>query len=268
MRGFSAEAPAYESAPPSLSRCLPVEPSAVAEARWALDMASASESAVESVVAHIPVMGGEAAIRQWMADLEASLGEERSAEARRCMRGCRQVLAGEKGEVFSSGALLEGLAALAMLQLGSEPAPLHFEFCVMASQLEGVLRAVRATPKTRFVLDHCGLNNSGQDFEAWKRGMSALAECDNLVGCKLSAIEEWDCVGGDPVPYLDHALACFSARRCMYGGNWFVPLAFDKPYGETARLVGAALQRMRASAEEVHDVFEGTARRIYGIEGD
>ena len=246
---------------------LPVEPSAIAEARWVLDMASSSKSVVESVVVHIPVMLGEAAVHQWMADLAASLGEDRFAEARRRIRGCRQVLASEPLGVFGSGALLDGLGALAKLQLGSEPAPLHFEFCVKASQLEGVLHAVRSTPATRFVLDHCGLNDSGQDFEAWKRHMSALAGCDNVVGCKLSAIEEWDCVDGEPAPYLDHALSCFGTKRCMYGGNWFVPLNFDKPYSETARLVGLALQRMCASAEQVADVFENTARRVYGLDG-
>ena len=55
----------------------------------------------------------------------------------------------------------------------------------------GVRQVARRCPQTSFVLDHCGLNNTGQDFEGWKKSISELAALENVVGCKISAIEEW-----------------------------------------------------------------------------
>jgi L-fuconolactonase len=167
---------------------------------------------------------------------------------------------GAEGDAaIASDACRDGLA-----ELGRER--LHFEFCVHADRLRSVLAAIRRSPETNFVLDHCGLNDSGQDFGAWKAVMSELAACSNLVAVKLSAIEEWQPVAGDPAPYLDHALACFGPSRCMYGGNWFVPIAFgDVPYCRTATLVADAVMRAGLSDDDAQQVFGGTATRVYGL---
>ena len=146
---------------------------------------------------------------------------------------------------------------------------LHFEFCVHADRLPAVVDAVAKCPGTRYVLNHCGLNDSGVDFEAWQAAIAALAAFEN-VSVKLSAVEEWKPRGGDPAPYLDFALAKFGPQRCMYGGNWFVPLAFDKPYGATFDLVTSAVDRLQglsdAEREAAKDaIFCGTATRVYQL---
>ena len=55
----------------------------------------------------------------------------------------------------------------------------------------------------------------------------------------------------------------------MFGGNWFVPVAFDTPYGRTVDLVSAAVERFGARKSERDAarsaVFSGTASRIYGL---
>lgn len=234
---------------------LPTEAHAVDEALWVLKMIDDPCSKMEALVAHIPVREGAAAVKRWVADLLAQTG-------RGCLppmlKGARQVMADVASDEMTSNLFLDALRELGLLGL-------HFEFCVQASQLPSVLAAVRAAPGTRFVLDHCGLNSSGQDMEAWKDMIFKLAACENLIACKLSAIEEWEPVDGDPAPYLDHALASFGSERCMYGGNWFVPVEFGTPYGRTADLVGAALDRMGASEAQAADVFANTARRTYGL---
>ena len=69
-----------------------------------------------------------------------------------------------------------------------------------------------------------------------------------------------------PLRAFGQALASFGPDRCMFGGNWFVPVAFDgRPYRKTAEQVAAALARTGATDAAVRKVFADTARRVYGI---
>jgi L-fuconolactonase len=212
-------------------------------------------SLVGALVASIPVDGAEK-VQTWLTSLSARCDGKLPPG----LRGARiQFPQGAEGDAaITSEACRDGLAELGR-------AGLHFEFCIHADRLKSVLTAIRGSPETNFVLDHCGLNDSGQDFAAWKAVMSELAACNNLVAVKLSAIEEWKPVDGDPAPYLDHALACFGPSRCMYGGNWFVPVAFDIDYSHTATLVAAAVVRAGLSEDDAQQVFGGTASRVYGL---
>ena len=157
-----------------------------------------------------------------------------------------------KSDVFGTG--LEELARHG----------LHFEYVVHADRLPAIVEATRLHPDCKVVLNHCGLNDSGQDFDAWKANITALAACSNAF-VKLSAIEEWKPVDDDPGPYLDHALREFGPARCMFGGNWFVPVAFGKPFKSTLDLVAAALDRMAANDEMRDMVFAGTATSFYRL---
>eukprot|EP00750_Incisomonas_marina_P028823 INCI696.2.p1 GENE.INCI696.2~~INCI696.2.p1 ORF type:complete len:393 (-),score=56.82 INCI696.2:487-1665(-) len=262
---------------------LPEGRSAVLEAAWALNsMVDSRHSRVEAVVVHAPVTAGRAAVQQFFRDVNGELAQRGNEWAIRfaapsptkgspperrtasilddgdlparteedppmhpAIRGARQVFNG-KGPAHDAAILdshfLEGLDELG--QLG-----LHFEFCVRAERIVLAAEVARRCPQTSFVLDHCGLNNTGQDFEGWKKSISELAALENVVGCKISAIEEWDPVDANPVPYIEHVLREFGPGRLMYGANWFVPLDQHQPphpYSETAEMVASVLDGAHA----------------------
>ena len=195
---------------------IPTSGSSHDEASWVLKMCGDPASLVGALVASVPVPSGEEATNAWLETMRARCGGSLPSP----LRGARmQFPTGPAGDdAIGSDDFAAGLAALGA-------AGLHFEFCVHADRLPAVAAAVRRCGgATRVVLDHCGLNDSGQDFEDWKRDLAAIAACDNTY-CKLSAIEEWQPRDGDPAPYLDHAIATFGADRCMFGGNWYHALS-------------------------------------------
>ena len=68
-----------------------------------------------------------------------------------------------------------------------------------------------------------------------------------------------------PGAYLDHALAVFGFRRVLAESNWFVNCGMGASYDYTFKQAQAALARAGATQEQVQDVFENNARRVYGI---
>jgi predicted TIM-barrel fold metal-dependent hydrolase len=240
---------------------LPVATDSLKEACWVLreHVGRPEASCIRAVVASVPVTNGAEAVSAWLETLNSV---DIDAQLARKLRGARmQFPKGDAGDaVLRSEEFAAGLAELGRRSL-------HFEFCVHADRLPAVIDATRRCPAVRVVLDHCGLNNSGMDFDAWRQNITALAACDNAV-IKLSAIEEWRPIDGDPGPYLDHALSSFGPERCMFGGNWFVPVVFGKPVRATVDLVSAALDRAGASEEYRAQVFMGNAARFYGIDVD
>ena len=162
---------------------LPATGSSIDEACWVLDMIADPASCFQALVASIPgVLEGAPQVREWLDELRARRGTDALPSQ---LRGARmQFPEGEAGDaVLRSAAFAAGLE-----ELGKQG--LHFEFCLHADRLPAVVDAVRKCPGTRCVLNHCGLNDSGQAFDAWKQAISALAACENSV-VKLSAIEEW-----------------------------------------------------------------------------
>ena len=57
-----------------------------------------------------------------------------------------------------------------------------------------------------------------------RRGRGGGVRCENVVGVKMGAIEEWGLSRADASPqqYLVWALRVFGFGRCMAEGNWFV----------------------------------------------
>jgi predicted TIM-barrel fold metal-dependent hydrolase len=101
----------------------------------------------------------------------------------------------------------------------------------------------------------------GEDFLRWAPLIEELATCENLVGVKLGAIEEWRV--HDPNPYLDWALRSFGFGRCMVEGNWFVSQALGARYTSSFEQVSDACLRLDATDDELRAVFQRNARRIY-----
>ena len=115
--------------------------------------------------------------------------------------------------------------------------------------------------RVRFVLDHIGLNEAGDDFARWAPMVEELARCENVIGVKLGAIEEWRVA--DPQPYLEWALRVFGFGRCMAEGNWFVSEALGARYMQSFVRVRAACLALKATDDEMRAVFSENARRIY-----
>mmetsp|Transcript_8407 Transcript_8407/g.14149 ORF Transcript_8407/g.14149 Transcript_8407/m.14149 type:complete len:316 (-) Transcript_8407:166-1113(-) len=233
---------------------LPTDASAVDDACFILDLIASPSSTIKALVARAPVTQGVAALCTWIDMLRTRCGGALPS----VLRGVRDVMMLAPEGTLTSPDFLEAISVLGEHEL-------HFEFALNAHMIPQAAAVARACPGTRFVLNHCGLNASGQDFERWKADLTSLAACSNVIACKLSAIEEWQPLDGDPLPYLEHALRTFGPARCMYASNWFVPLAFGQRYGETARRVAEALTRVATTDAHVADVFHGTARRVYAV---
>ena len=54
-------------------------------------------------------------------------------------------------------------------------------------------------------------------------------------------------------------------RRVLAESNWFVNCGMGASYDYTFKQAQAALARAGATQEQVQDVFENNARRVYGI---
>ena len=204
---------------------LPATDSSIDEASWVLDMIADPASSFQALVASIPgVLEGASQVREWLDALRARCATETLPSQ---LRGARmQFPEGEAGDaVLRSDAFAAGLE-----ELGKQG--LHFEFCVHADRLPAVVDAVSKCPGTRCVLNHCGLNDSGQAFDAWKQAIGALAACENCV-VKLSAIEEWqprECTAAfNPAPLSELAL-------CAKLGSSFKLLPQVDPYSSDASI--------------------------------
>jgi predicted TIM-barrel fold metal-dependent hydrolase len=89
--------------------------------------------------------------------------------------------------------------------------------------LEEAAEVVREHPDLRVVLNHTGypMDRSPEAIAVWRRGMEALAACDN-VACKISGLP----VLGEPYtltankPIILDAIAMFGADRCMFASNF------------------------------------------------
>ena len=78
-------------------------------------------------------------------------------------------------------------------------------------------------PNTIAVLDHCGFPKERTDeyFQAWKKGMNALAEADNVV-CKISGLGmcDWSWTVDSIRPWVMHCIETFGPERCIFATNW------------------------------------------------
>lgn len=101
---------------------------------------------------------------------------------------------------------------------------LSFDICIHHPQLQNSVELVRQCPKVKFILDHIGKPGiKDKLLDPWRDGIRELATLDNTV-CKLSGAtteadhDKW--VKEDIRPYIEHVVECFSADRCIFGGDW------------------------------------------------
>jgi len=143
---------------------------------------------------------------------------------------------------------------------------LSFDLCATHDQLGEVVELVTRCPDTHFVLDHCGkpaIRDSA--IEPWKTHIRSLAERPNVL-CKLSGLlteAAPQCSDQDLMPYAEHVVECFGAKRVMYGSDWPVlTLA-----GEYSRWF-AFTQTLTSSwtPDEQRAFYSGNATRFYALQ--
>lgn len=182
--------------------------------------------------------------------------------------------------LFLDPAFREGFAELA--QRG-----LSFEAWCYHHQIPEVTGLARAFPDTTIVLNHFGgplgigpyAGRRDAVFSQWKRDISELATCGNVVA-KLGGInmelngfgwhEQAAPPGSEALmqatrPYYEHTIEAFGPERCMFESNFPVDMV---SCGYT--VLWNSFKRLTAgySAGNKAKLFHDTAARVYRLEGD
>lgn len=132
--------------------------------------------------------------------------------------------------------------------------------------LEEAAEVVQEHSELRVVLNHTGypLDRSPDALVVWRRGMEALAACQN-VSCKISGLP----VLGEPYtlaanrPIILDAISIFGVDRCMFASNFPVDGlkgSWDYIYSTYKRAVEHLPESDRAK------LFSGNALRFYRID--
>ena len=118
-------------------------------------------------------------------------------------------------------------------------------------------------PNVRVVLDHCGypLERNDEYFESWRKGITVLAEAENVV-CKLSGLGmcDWSWTVDSIRPWILHCVDAFGPERCMFATNWPV----DKLFSTYDVLIDAYTEIVAGfSQDEKTAMFSGNAEELY-----
>jgi len=159
-----------------------------------------------------------------------------------------------------------------------------FDAWVYHPQIDDVTALADAVPEAKIVLNHCGgpvaINAYKRDevFPGWKRSIEALAQRPNVY-VKLGGLGMR--IGGhlfeklpDPPsaqtladawkPYIETCIAAFGANRGMFESNFPV----DKgQYSYWVFWNACKILAKGASAAEKANLFVGTAKRFYRLDG-
>jgi L-fuconolactonase len=236
---------------------------------------AASSDLVAGVVGWVDLQSG--GVDRDLAELQDGPGGE-------FLRGIRHpVLVEPDPDWLRRPAVLRGLAAVGV-------AGLCYDLVLPASRLPAAVAAVEACPDVTFVLDHLGNPEISERpdagsaawaaWEAWAASIRALAGMGNTF-CKLSGIlgEPTPGVGsgagsgveggagpevGHLVPYYEVVLEAFGPKRLMFGSDW-PPCTVSSSY--PAVVAAAQALTTGLTADERVEVFSGTARRAYRLDG-
>ena len=138
---------------------------------------------------------------------------------------------------------------------------LVFELMAHTDELEASAAALAGFDDLTTVVEHAGWPRSDtpEEFEQWKRGISALAALGDHVHCKLSGLAMPLHSMQAPVlrPWLEHCIDAFGVDRCMFASNFPVDAmhgTFDELYsaydGATADLDAATREKLFAANAE------------------
>lgn len=141
---------------------------------------------------------------------------------------------------------------------------LTFDMCFLARQLPIATELANSCENTRLILNHCGIPDiSGGGLEPWKKDISELAKCPNVV-CKISGVLAY-CAPGTASketisPYIDHVIDAFGSDRLVWGSDWPV-VNMANGLEDWLQVTRNILSQM--STDEAGKIANGTASRIY-----
>jgi predicted TIM-barrel fold metal-dependent hydrolase len=145
-----------------------------------------------------------------------------------------------------------------------------YDICLRPAELGDGARLADLSPKTRFVLDHCGNGEAnwggkGPEYDAWARGITALSKRKNVI-CKLSGVIKTTSPTGSKVeqlkPLARHVIQSFGPQRVIWASDWPVCEfgASLKEWTETAHALTSDL-----STADQKRIFHDNAAKFYGI---
>jgi L-fuconolactonase len=141
-----------------------------------------------------------------------------------------------------------------------------FDLLFYVKHLRHAVTVARAVPELPLVIDHLAkprIKDCGMDD--WLPHLKAAAACPNVY-CKLSGmVTEADWANwkvSDLKPYVQAALDCFGAHRCMFGSDWPV-CELAASYEQVYQALNDALGPI--SVSERAAIFGGTAVEFYGL---
>ena len=141
-----------------------------------------------------------------------------------------------------------------------------FDLLFYVQHLKHATRLGRELPELPMVIDHLSKPKiKAHSIDDWLPQLKSAAQHENIY-CKLSGMiteadwEDWK--PADLKPYVDAGLELFGPKRCMFGSDWPVcELAgsYEQVHDALKEVLGPI------SDDETYEIFEGTARRFYGI---
>lgn len=183
------------------------------------------------------------------------------------LRGIRQIIgrAPTEDARHGSDALLDdpvwrqNLRQLALLGLS-------FDLQLIPAQMQRAARVLAAVPELRVALCHCGSpwDRHGPGWRTWQEGIDALAALPNVY-CKLSGFGMFDpgWSAASVAPAVEHCIAAFGPRRCMFGSNFPVERLVSD-YSALWQSYARLSERYSAAARA--RLFAGTATEFYRLE--
>ena len=202
----------------------------------------------------------------------------RHAGARATEPESMSIFAGRAQEgLYGQPEFRTGLAVLGRLGLTFDTWHYHY-------QNQDFTKLAKAVPGTQMILDHFGTplgvgsyaGHQAEIFEQWKKDMAELAGCENVV-MKLGGLampdngfgwhlRETPATSNGLVTahreYYLHVIECFGPERCMMESNFPVDkmsIAYHVLFNGLKKIVADF------SEEEKHQMFYGTAERVYGL---
>ncbi|MEW7313975.1 amidohydrolase family protein [Buttiauxella gaviniae] len=220
------------------------------EVNWINQQAAHSPFPIAGIVAWAPLEKGESVI---------PLLHQLRAMPR--VVGIRRSLQNEPLALFYDAHYRAGLLAAA-------EAGFVLDLCVRAQQLPAVYHLLSwlftQQPTARVVLDHMGkpdVAHNGRD--AWQNALATLASFPSLY-CKISGLPteaDWQTWQDEQLaPWIQHAIACFGAGRCLFGGDWPV-INLAGGYSRWKQCVEKAITDLPAC--DKHAIMAGNTREVY-----
>ncbi len=219
----------------------------VAETRWLLDQAHASNGLILGVVGWIDMVSRDAP------DLLHDLASDS------VLRGIRPMLQ----DIADVDWILQSRLTPAIRAV--EQHNLAFDLLVKPSHLKATHEFLARHPDLRAIVDHGAKPDiAGNGWQPWADDMRRIAR-DSSALCKLSGLVTearpgWN--SSDLQRYVDHLLDCFGSGRIVWGSDWPVMLL----NADYASWLAAAKQFVNLLPDaDQRAIFGGNAVRFYGL---